>query len=98
LTTAVAAVVAASGTGAAALKTEINARRYNFTSASASLVHVVTHGLNTAYYDYTTMTKGDDGVFRNDIMSVEETDSNTLTVTYTEARILKITVEDMTAL
>ena len=92
------AVVAASGDGANALKTEINNGRFNYTAVSAALVHTVTHGLNTANYLFNVLVQGTDGVYRNDIVPVEEIDANGFRVTLTEARIIKVSVMNMAAL
>lgn len=95
-TSAVAAInelVAAAGEGAGALKAAINAQRFTYLAVSGALSFVVSHGLNSAFVAVTVLVKGDDGVFRNDMVAVEETDSNTTTVTLTESRIIKATFQ-----
>lgn len=86
-------VAAAAGTGTGALKTQINSQRYVMTASSASLTHVITHGLGSAYTAVQVWVKGDDNVFRNDIVAVEETSSNQITVTLTESRIIKVAIQ-----
>lgn len=98
LQTQVNAIVAASGEGAAALKVEINSGRYSVTATSAALVHVINHNLNTANYLVNVMVEGGDGVYRNDICPVEEIDANSLRVTLSEARKVKVSVMDMSQL
>ena len=40
-------------------------------------------------------TKGDDGLFRNDIVAVTLTDANTVTIDLTEARDVKVVVQSL---
>lgn len=87
----------AAGGGTEALRGAINAQRYTFASGAPALVHVVSHMLNTGFAAVQTWVKGDDNVYRNDIVAVEETDSNTITVTLTESRNIKVTVQAMDA-
>lgn len=94
----VAAIQAASGEGAAALKSAINASRFTFRSTVGSLSHVIAHGLNAEFTEWTVMVEGDDGKFRNDIVPVEEVDANTLRVDLSEPRNIKIVVRNGAAL
>lgn len=91
-------VAAAAGTGTGALKTSINAQRYTYTAPTAALTHTVTHNLGSAYVAFQVLVKGDDGLFRNDIVAVEETSGNVLTVTLTESRIIKLVAQALDAL
>jgi hypothetical protein len=93
--TQVDAIVAASGEGAAALKSSLNAGRFTFKSTVPALSHVITHGLNSEFLLYTVMVEGADLVYRNDIVPVEETTTGSITVTLTEARNIKIVVQKM---
>jgi Coiled stalk of trimeric autotransporter adhesin len=83
------------GDGTDALKTAINAQRFTQTAPSAALTHTITHNLNSAYVQAQVWVRGDDNVFRNDIVAVEETSANVLTVTLTESRVIKIAVQSL---
>lgn len=83
------AVVAASGSGAAALKAGLNSGRYTYQSSTPALVHTVVHNLNTQFYSATVMVKGTDGVWRNDIMPIEDIDLNSYRITLSVAADVK---------
>ncbi|EKD22690.1 MAG: hypothetical protein ACD_84C00006G0001, partial [uncultured bacterium] len=72
-----------------ALKTELNAKRYTYISGAPALVHTVTHNLNTQFYSANIMVKGADGVFRNDIVPVEDIDANSYRITLSYAADVK---------
>ena len=80
------------------LVNSINAGKFAYTSASASLVHTVQHDLNTSPVLVSVYVEGDDGKYRNDIVAVEETDNNTLTIGLTESRKVKVAVLSLDAL
>jgi hypothetical protein len=93
----IASIQAAAGDGAAALKTSLNARIYTYKSTVAATSFEIAHNLNTEFYTYSIMTQGDDGVYRNDIMPVEEKSTdplNVLVLTLSDARNIKIVVEN----
>ena len=46
----------------------------------AQTTHTVHHNLNSNFVTFTVMVQGEDGVYRNDGVSVDATDANTLTV------------------
>lgn len=98
LVSAINQVAAAAGTGTGALKDAINAQRFTYTAPSAALSHVISHNLNTGFAAVQVLTKGDDGLFRNDIVAVEETSANIITITLTEARIVKVAIQALDAL
>lgn len=98
LQTQIDSIVAASGEGAAALKTTLNDGRFTYQSPTASLTHTIAHGLGTAFYLAQIMVEHTDGVWRNDIMPVEEVDNNSFTISLTEACRVKVSVMDMSAL
>lgn len=80
------------GGGTDALKAKINAQKFTYASASPALQHVVNHNLNTAFPNVDIRVKGDDGVYRNDIVAFDETSANTITIYLTEARDIKVSV------
>ena len=92
------AVVAASGSGATALKTELNATRFQYSSSAPALVHNVNHGMNTPFISMTIMVQGTDGIWRNDIVPVEEVDNNNFTITLTESCNVKASGQSNAAL
>jgi len=89
LQTQVNALVASAGAGAAALKTELNTSRYTYISTVPALTHTVQHNLNTQFYSATIMVQGTDGVWRNDIMPVQDLDLNSYQITLTESSNVK---------
>jgi hypothetical protein len=100
-TTAKSTVVAAINelvSGDSQLRTDINGLNYTTTTAAAAMTHTITHGLAATYVDYTVLVEGDDGKYRNDIVAVTETDTNTLTVELTEARNVKIAVKKVASI
>lgn len=91
------ALVVASGDGAAALKTSLNGRIFTYKAAEAKLTHTIEHNLNTEFYVVDVMVKGADGVFRKDIMPIEEDETKPLdafVITLSEAAIIKVVVEN----
>jgi len=92
ITAQIDSLVLASGDGSAALKTTLNARQYVTTTTTPALEHVITHNLNTAYYLSDIKVLGNDSVYRNDIVPVEEIDNNSFRITLSEARNVKVGV------
>lgn len=92
ITAQIDSLVLASGDGSAALKTTLNARQFTVTTTVASLEHVITHNLNTTYYLCDIKVLGNDSVYRNDIVPVEEIDNNSFRITLSEARNVKVGV------
>jgi len=78
------------------LKDAINAKLFRFQSSAPAVTHTVTHGLNSAYLNFTALVEGDDGKYRNDIVMITEVDTNTLEVTMTESRNVRMSVQQMT--
>ena len=89
---------AAAGTGASALRVQLNDTRFSFVSPAAALIHTVPHNLGVSPLLVSVTVQGDDGKFRNDIVAVEETDLNTITIGMTEARNVKVAVMSVAAL
>lgn len=80
------------------IRSDYNARGYTFQSSVAATTHTISHGLNSAFVQFTVLVQRMDGTFRNDIVSVAETDQNTLTVYLATAANIKIAVRSMTGL
>jgi len=82
----------------ASIRTDYNAKRYTYQSAIAALTHTVTHNLNASFVDFSVLVERPNGLYRNDVVSVEEFDSNTLKVYLASAQKIKIAVTNMAAL
>ena len=80
------------------IRDDVNAGKFTFASASAALVHTVQHDLNTSPVLVSVYVEGDDGKFRNDIVAVEETNNNTITIGLTESRKVKVAVLSLAAI
>ena len=80
------------------IRDDVNAGKFSFTSASAALVHTVQHDLNTSPVLVSVYVEGDDGKYRNDIVAVEETNNNTLTIGLTESRKVKVAVVSLASI
>lgn len=78
-----------------ALLVNINGQRATFKSGGAALNHTVPHGLDSEFVSVTVWVEGEDQIYRNDIVAVEETDNNTLTVSLTEAAKIKVVVQSL---
>jgi len=94
LQTQIDAITAASGEGAAALKTAINDGRFSLETTVAATEHTVTHNLGTDFIHYTILVKGTDNKWRNDIVPVEVVNNNSFVVSLTEPRNIRVVVMD----
>ena len=81
-----------------AIRSDVNAGKFVFVASSAALTHTVQHNLNTSPVLVSVYTEGDDGKFRNDIVAVEETNNNTITIGLTESRKVKVAVMSLAAI
>lgn len=81
-----------------ALETAIDALVFTFTSGAAATSHTVTHNLSNQMVDVTVWVKDDDLKYRNDLVGITITDSNTVTVDLTESRDIKAIVRSTTTL
>jgi hypothetical protein len=84
--------------GDAAVRSSFNALKFTYQSSSTATTHTVTHNLNSNFLMIQVMVLGDDSVYSNDVVPVDETNANTLTVTLTEARHIRVSVLSMTAI
>jgi len=75
-----------------AIRTAINASKYFHQTATTAVEHTIVHGLDSLQTSFVVLVERADGKYRNDIVSVEEVDSNTLKVYLSEARKIKISV------
>jgi hypothetical protein len=88
---------ASAGAGANALKGQLDGRIVRFKSVAPALEHTVTHNFGE-FYQLSVMVKDAGGVFRNDIVPIEEIDANSVKISLTEARDIKVVVQSMAAL
>ena len=79
----------------AAVRESYDATNYTFQSGVAATTHTITHNLNADFVTFTVLVERPDGSYRNDIVSVEETNSNTLTIFLTVASKVKVAVHSM---
>lgn len=93
-----AAEAAARTAADAQIRSDYNAKRYTFQSTVAATTHIVAHNLNAPFVDFTVLVQRPDGKYRNDVVSVEEVDANTLKVYLASAQHIKIAVTSMTGL
>ena len=96
--TAVADEASARAAADSAIRSDVNAGKFVFVAPSAALTHTVQHNLNTSPVLVSVYTEGDDGKFRNDIVAVEETNNNTITIGLTESRKVKVAVMSLAAI
>ena len=95
---AVSAEAVARAAADTAIRSDVNAGKFVFTAFAAALTHTVQHNLNTSPVLVSVYTEGDDGKFRNDIVAVEETNNNTITIDLTESRKVKVAVMSLAAI
>ena len=96
--TAVADEASARAAADSAIRSDVNAGKFVFVASSAALTHTVQHNLNTSPVLVSVYTEGADGKFRNDIVAVEETNNNTITIGLTESRKVKVAVMSLAAI
>ena len=77
------------------IRHDYNATNFTMQSGIAATTHIVAHNLAADFVSFTVLVERDDGKYRNDIVSVEEFDSNTLKVYLAEAAMIKIAVHTM---
>ena len=82
----------------AQIRTDINAGNVTFQSGATATTHTFSHNLNSDFITFSVMVLRDDGKYRNDIVSVEAYDANTLKVYLTEARHVRVSAVSMTSL
>lgn len=68
----------------------INAQRFTYQSSAAAVEHVITHNLDSLFVTVDVWTEGEDGKYRKDIVDIEETNANSVTVRLTESAKVKV--------
>lgn len=82
----------------ASIRSDYNAKRFTFASASGATEHTIAHNLGSQFVDISVWVQRPDGKFRNDVVSVEEVDTNTLKVYLAVSSQVKVTVTSMATL
>ena len=82
----------------AQIRSDINAGNATFQSGSAATTHTFTHSLNSDFINFTVLVKRSDNLYHNDIVSVEHTSGNVMTVYLTEASHIRVSAVSMTNL
>lgn len=82
----------------AAVRSDYNAKRVTFQSGAAATTHIIQHNMNADFVNFTVLVQRPDGKYRNDVVSVEEVDNNTLKVYLSAAAHIKAAVESMASL
>jgi len=82
----------------ASIRSDYNSKNFTFQSGVAATTHTITHNLAADFVTFTVLVERSGGGYRNDIVSVEETTSNTLTVYLSEAAKIKIAVQSMASI
>ena len=82
--------------GDSAIRTSVNNLRFTYQSSATATTHTITHNLNSNHVLFQVMVLGDDSVYANDVVPVEETSANVLTVTLSESRHIRVAVMSMT--
>jgi hypothetical protein len=80
------------------IRTDINAGNVTFQSGAEATTHTFTHNLNSDFITFSVMVLRADGKYRNDIVSVEAYDANTLKIYLTEASHVRVSAVSMTSL
>ena len=75
-----------------AIRTAVNSSKYFHQTATTAVEHTIVHGLDSLQTSFVVLVERANGKYRNDIVSVEEVDSNTLKVYLSEAAKIKISV------
>jgi hypothetical protein len=93
-----AALSSASTDAVSLVRTDYNARRATFASASAATQHTFAHNLNSQFVDFSLWVQRENGEWRNDVASVKATSANSMDVYLTAAANVRLTVTSMASL
>jgi hypothetical protein len=80
----------------AALVLQLNSKQYKFESADAQLSHVVSHNLASTDLLITTQVQRPTGEWKNDVVSVEFTSANAITIEMSAARKVRVAIMKIT--
>lgn len=81
--------------GDSSIRTSVNDLRFTYQSTATATTHTINHNLNSNHLLFQVMVLDDQGVYANDVVPVEETNANTLTVYLTESRHIRVSVMSM---
>jgi len=95
-TDAIATETSARTSDTTALRNAINANSYTYQSSTAATSFTVKHNLGSAFVTVALWIEQSDGTFSNDIGQINLTDNNSLTVSLTAARNIRIVVTSPT--
>jgi len=82
--------------GDSSIRTSVNNLRFTYQSTATATTHTINHNLNSNHLLFQVMVLDDQGVYANDVVPVEETNANTLTIYLTESRHIRVSVMSMT--
>ena len=82
----------------AAIRSDYNATIFTFEAVSAATTHTISHNLNTSFAEISVKVQRADGLYYNDIVSVQEVDANTVRVYLSTALKVKAIVRNAVTL
>ena len=80
------------------VRDDYNATVFTFQASAAATVHTINHGLNNSFVDVGVQVERANGKYYNDIVSVEEVDSNSVKVYLSTALKVKVICRSAAAL
>ncbi|NBS94081.1 MAG: hypothetical protein EBT27_10225 [Betaproteobacteria bacterium] len=82
----------------AAIRSDYNDTVFTFEAGASATVHTIVHNLNSSFVDVGVQVQRANGKYYNDIVSVEEQDSNTVKVYLSTALKIKAICRSAAAL
>lgn len=80
------------------LTSSINSRTFTQKTTTPALQHIIAHNLNSEFLIYTiTVENETDDLFYGDLVGVQETDADTLTIDLTVAANVKVVIQNVAA-
>jgi len=95
---AVTAEASARAAADTAIRSNYNATIFTFTAQAAATSHTIVHNLNSGFVDIAVKVQRADGLYYNDIVSVQEFDANTVKVYLSTAMVIKAIVRSAATL